>query len=168
MTGITLAGPTGETTPPPAMPLTKLALRLSTSQATYRVGEAIQLKIQVRNVSSGTVSVADISPWFAVKIAVLRDGVTPVPPSSDHLPYSPKSPSATRLRSGELYTYHFGDSQSNASAFYPLSDWGYGTLPVGRYTVTAIPVQVVALQEHRWFASDRRELSNAVQVDIIP
>jgi len=155
-----------ETTP--AAPSIRLALELSSTQNTYRVGEAVLLRIQVRNASSGAVSVADISPWFAVKIDVSRDGATLVQPSSDHLPYSPKSPSATRLPPGHLYTYHFGDSQSNPLGAYPLSDWGYGPLPAGRYTIAAIPVQVAAIEQHRWFTLDEHQQSNAVQVEIIP
>jgi hypothetical protein len=146
------------------------ALRLSTSSATYKVGEPILLKLELINQSSGPLVIQPLTPWDAAELIVLRNGSEKVHASGSPSPKHWKSIAQMQLNPGETYAFRSWqpDAPSGVAYFHPLSYWGYQQLPAGQYTIFATPLPVSAYFGGRHTEPRRDDRSNAVQIIVQP
>jgi hypothetical protein len=119
----------------PQVVTTVILLKIATDKTRYKVGEPILVRSTIYNASNTTY---DVFSGFATEMVALtiRDaaGNTVAP---DHYPRRrgfPISPVGVPLAGGASRSIGGLDREE----WVHLADWGYGSLPPGRYTLTGV------------------------------
>ena len=109
-------------------------LKIETDRTTYRVGDAISVRLTVRNVSGSPVRFVHTPPVSQVRLRVLDSDGHEVTPTSE--------PVLQVGRSGRPVTLDPGKAQVLAwlgHEWLNLRDWGYELRIPGHYTLVGLP-----------------------------
>jgi hypothetical protein len=118
------------------------SLQLETDKTVYRAGEAIAVRLSIRNTTGSEYGVRIMPPWLLSNLLILDAREQTVPPS-----VTPSHPGfrgdakAWGLMPGKLEVpgYYALDNTATFHEWTPIAFWGYQLVRPGFYTIVAIP-----------------------------
>lgn len=132
-------------TPPPAFAVNDLLLQIAVRSANLSAGDAILIKVSVKNDSPHETAIIPQTPWNAVKLTIQRDG-SQIFPTASFSPYYWRFGPWWKLAPGETLTFRWADP--GIDNFYPISDWGFvQPFAPGRYRISATPTDIAGSRE---------------------
>jgi hypothetical protein len=147
------------------------SLRLEPSKPVYHVGEVIELRLKIHNITDQTYYIKIAAPWQLCKLDVTTEQGQLLTPQGVPRAYEigPSPDAYLRKMSPRMTFVATYDALPNSGVmrdWAKVDYWGYHLNAPGKYTITANPTISGFQNDHPWFTTSSRDRSNAVEIEI--